>query len=102
MPCGGPGTRHGAPGSSVARHRDDASLTRGRAKDSAFPGPGALVRTAEPGGRGQSLGVRSTVGFCVVGVQTVQEFPDRSLGSEHVEDHMLTVPSNDFVFVLWL
>ncbi len=43
--------------------------------------------------------VRSTVvGFYVVGVQSVEEFPDRPLGSEHVKGHMLTVLRNDFVF----
>ena len=52
---------------------------------------------------GESLGDRSTVvGFYVVGVQTVEEFPDRPLGSEHVKGHMLTVLRNDFMFALWL
>jgi hypothetical protein len=60
-------------------------------------------RDSEPGVRGESLGVRSTVvGFHVVGVQTVEEFPDRPLGSEHVKGHMLTVLRNDFVFALRL
>ncbi len=50
---------------------------------------------------GESLGVRSTVaGFHVVGVQIVEEFPDRSLGSKHVKGHMLTVLRNDFAFAL--
>ena len=52
---------------------------------------------------GESLGVRSTVvGFPVVGVQAVEEFPDRPLGSEHVKGHMLTVLRDDFVFALRL
>jgi hypothetical protein len=52
---------------------------------------------------GESLGVRSTVvGFRVVGVHTVEEFPDRPLGPEHVKGHMLTVLRNDFVFALRL
>jgi hypothetical protein len=51
--------------------------------------------------RGESLGVRSTVvGFHVVGVQTVEEFPDRPLGSEHVKGHMLPMLRNDLVFAL--
>ena len=49
------------------------------------------------------LGVRSTVvGFHVIGVQIVEEFPDRPFGSEHVKGHMLTVLRNDFVFALRL
>ena len=60
-------------------------------------------RDSEPGVRGESLGVRSTVvGFQVVGVQTVEEFPDRPLGSEYVKDDMLTVLRNDIVFALRL
>ena len=48
---------------------------------------------------GESLGVRSTVvGFHVVGVQTVEEFPDRPLGSEHVKGHMLPMLRNDLAF----
>ena len=47
-------------------------------------------------------GIRSTAGFCVAGVQAVEEFPDLSLGPEHVEDHVPTVPGNDLVCVLWL
>jgi hypothetical protein len=39
-----------------------------------------------------SLGTRSAVvGFRVVGVQTVEELPDRPLGSEHVNGHMLSM-----------
>lgn len=55
----------------------------------------------EPAFRGESLGARSTVvGFHVVGVQTVEEFPDRPLGSEHVKGHMLPMLRNDLVFAL--
>ena len=44
---------------------------------------------------------RSTVvGFHVVGVQTVEEFADRPLGSEHVKGHMLPVLRNDLAFAL--
>ena len=51
--------------------------------------------------RDESLGARSTVvGFHVVGVQTVEELPDRPLGSEHVKGHMLPVLRNDLVFAL--
>jgi hypothetical protein len=58
-----------------------------------------IRRDFEPGVRGESLRVRSTVvGFHVVGVHTVEEFPDRLLGSEHVKGRTLTVPRNDFVF----
>jgi hypothetical protein len=60
-------------------------------------------RDSEPGVRGESLGVRSAVvGFHVVGVQTVEEIPDRPPGSEHVKGHMLTVLRNDLVFALRL
>ena len=40
------------------------------------------------------------VGFHVVGVHIVEEFPDRPLGSEHVKGHVLTVPRNDLLFAL--
>jgi hypothetical protein len=63
----------------------------------------AVLLTERLDARGESLGVRSTVvGFHVVGVQTVEEFPDRPLGSEHVKGHMLTVLRNYFVFALRL
>jgi hypothetical protein len=38
--------------------------------------------------------------FHVVGAQTVEEFPDRPLGSEHVKGHMLPMLRNDLVFAL--
>jgi hypothetical protein len=51
--------------------------------------------------RGESLGVPSTVvAFHMVGVQTVEEFPHRPLGSEHVKAHMLPMLRNDLVFAL--
>jgi hypothetical protein len=60
-------------------------------------------RDSEPGVRGESPGVRSTVaGFHLAGIHTVEEFPDRPLGSEHVKGHMLTVLRNDFEFALRL
>jgi hypothetical protein len=34
----------------------------------------------------------------VVGVQAVEELPDRPLGSEHVKGYMLPMVRNDFVF----
>jgi hypothetical protein len=52
---------------------------------------------------GESLGARSTaVGFQAVGVQSVEEFADRPLGSEHVKGHMLPVLRNDLVFAFRL
>ena len=72
---------------------------------SAASGNVCLVGSVTPSRalEGESLGVRSTVvGFQVVGVQTVEEFADRPLGSEHVKGHMLTVLRNDFVFALRL
>jgi hypothetical protein len=48
------------------------------------------------GVRDESPGARSTV----VGVQTVEEFPDRPLGSEHVKSHVLPMLRNDLVFAL--
>ncbi len=54
-----------------------------------------------PGVMGESPGVRSTVvGFHVVGAQTVEEFPYRPLGSEHVKGHMLPMLRNDLAFAL--
>jgi hypothetical protein len=40
------------------------------------------------------------VGFHVFGAQTVEELPDRPLGSEHVKDHMLPMLRNDLAFAL--
>jgi hypothetical protein len=82
-------------------------VARGRAVavTSAASGNVCLVGGVTPSRAlgGESLRVRSTVvGFHVVGVQTVEEFPDRPLGSEHVKGHMLTVLRNDFVFALRL
>ena len=36
----------------------------------------------------------------VVGVQTVEELPDRPLGPEHVKGHMLPMLRDDLVFAL--
>jgi len=36
----------------------------------------------------------------VVGVQNVEEFPDRPLGSEYVKGRVLTMLRNDLVFAL--
>jgi hypothetical protein len=45
--------------------------------------------------------VRSTVvGLHVVGVKTVEEFPDCPPGSEHVKREMLPMLRNDLVFAL--
>lgn len=44
----------------------------------------------------ESPGARSTV----VGVQAVEEFPDRPPRSEHVKGHMLPMLRNDLVFAL--
>lgn len=60
----------------------------------------ALVATDGGGGSrelgDESPGARSTV----VGVQTVEEFPDRPPRSEHVKGHMLPMLRNDLVFAL--
>ena len=50
-------------------------------------------------GASHSASDQTVIGFHVVGVQTAEEFPNRPLGSEHVNGHMLTVLRNDFVFV---
>ena len=60
-----------------------------------------IVMPLRAGVRGESLGVRSTVvGLHVVGVKTVEEFPDCPPGSEHVNGDMLPVLRNDLVFAL--
>ena len=61
----------------------------------------AICASLQGAGRGESLGARSpVVGFHVVGVQAVEEFPDRPLGSEHVKGRMLPMLRNDLVFAL--
>jgi hypothetical protein len=64
--------------------------------------PGRHLRMSDlPAFRSVSLGARSSVlGFRVVGVQPVEELPDRTLGSEHVKGHMLPMLRNDLVFAL--
>jgi hypothetical protein len=48
------------------------------------------------GVRDESPGAHSTI----VGLQTIEEFPDRPLGSEHVKGHMLPMLRHDLVFAL--
>jgi hypothetical protein len=60
-----------------------------------------VSRRPLPSPQGRAL-QRSTVGFHVVGVQTVEEIRDRPLGSEHVKGHVRPVLRNDLVFELRL
>jgi hypothetical protein len=66
-----------------------------------------VIHAARPGHRSgtrsESVGVRSTVvRFHVIGVQTVEEVPDRTLGCEHVKGHMLPLLRNDLAFAFRL
>jgi hypothetical protein len=87
---------------SLARHLSDRYAPPARSTVTRVRLPQKCRRAAhQVGVRGESLGVRSTVvGLHVVGVQTVEEFPDRPPGSEHVKGDMLPVLRNDLVFAL--